>query len=326
MQKGSDFPHNVLLEPPRVRFADVSADKVRQAPFADFRLNVADQDLSERLFPEIRTSLDAEQGSRFCFIFHTAFCGSTLLAGLFDQPGGAITIREPQGLRDLAEIKAYYLDWMGLNDLQGMLETYLSALAVWAADQDRILLKPSNLCNGLAHDLLGLEGKPKALLLTCSLEDYLLACLGKDERLLKLITHEVTHWHRNFPHRRRYEIDPVLLRQNRLYGPAVLWHFQRLHLERLRQDFPDTSSELMDFADFRADAMAFVEKISDFLALPFDRTVVVEAGGVHAKTGEPFSADRERERRMQLAASQRGLLDAVHTVMAPLLRAFPVTA
>jgi hypothetical protein len=318
------FPHSVLLEPARIRYARLDRLRVSQAAFADFRLEIGEEDLQDRLLNLDSPSMKMEQGERFRFIFHTAFCGSTLIADLLDQPGSVVTVREPQGIRDLSEIKAYYLDWMSLRQLQRMLIAYLTSMADWASSDRHILIKPSNLANGLAYDLLQETGGSKALLLSCSMRDFLLTCLGKDRRLLQLISHEVGHWHQNFPHRRRYTINPAILKQNPLYGPAVVWHLQRLHLEQLRTRMPGRTGDLKDFGNFGADPVAFMKRVADSLNVPLDREAVSKKLGSHAKTGKPFSPENERQRRDTLAADNANMIKGVQSAMEPLLEAFPV--
>ncbi len=318
------FPHSVLLEPARIRYARLDRWRVSHAAFADYRLEIRDEDLQDRTLSLDDTALKTEQGERFRYIFHTAFCGSTLIADLLDQPGSVVSIKEPQGIRDLSEIKAYYLDWMSLRQLQRMLVAYLTSIADWAASDRHILIKPSNLANGLAYDLVQEAGGSKALLLSCSMKDFLLACLGKDRRLLQLISNEVGHWHRNYPHRRRYIINPAILKQNPLYGPAVVWHLQRLHLEQLRTRMPGRTSDLMDFGNFNADPAAFMKRVAVSLNIPLDKEAVSKKLELHAKTGKPFSPEEERLRREALATENANMLKGVQSAMEPLLEAFPV--
>jgi hypothetical protein len=323
-ESGRLFPHSVLLEPARIRYARLDRWQVSQAAFADFRLEIRDEDLQDQSLSLDGPALKVKQGERFRFIFHTAFCGSTLISDLLDQPGSVISIKEPQGIRDLSEIKAYYLDWMSLRQLQRMLIAFLTSMADWATSDRHILIKPSNLANGLASDLVQEAGGSKAVLLSCSMEDFLLACLGKDRRLLQLISNEVGHWHRNFPHRRRYNFNPAILKQNPLYGPAVVWHLQRLHLEQLRTRMPGRTSDLMDFGIFNADPVRFMRRVVESLDVPLDSEAVLKKLGSHAKTGKPFSPEEERLRRDKLAADNANMLKGVQSAMEPLLDAFPV--
>ena len=318
------FPHSVLLEPVRIRYARLDRGRVSKAAFADYRLEIRDEDLQDQSLDLNGPAVKMEQGERFRFIFHTAFCGSTLIADLLDQPGSVVSIKEPQGIRDLSEIKAYYLDWMGLRQLQRMLVAYLTSMAEWAASDHHILIKPSNLANGLAYDLVQETGGSKALLLSCSMKDFLLACLGKDRRLLQLISNEAGHWHRNFPHRRSYTINTAVLKQNPLYGPAVVWHLQRLHLEQLRIRMPGRTSDLMDFGNFNADPAAFMKRVAEFLDVSLDTETVIKKLGSHAKTGKPFSPEEECLRRDTLATDNANMLKGVQSAMEPLLEAFPV--
>ena len=42
------FPHSVLLEPARIRYARLDRLQVSQAAFADYRLEIGEEDLQDR--------------------------------------------------------------------------------------------------------------------------------------------------------------------------------------------------------------------------------------------------------------------------------------
>lgn len=111
------------------------------------------------------------------YIFHSAYCCSTLLADILDRPRLASTLKEPVILNDL-------VGWRhrgGAPDAVG--RALDSALALLARPFDRaneqVVVKPSNVVNGLALAMLGLRPHSRALLLHAPLRVYLTSIARK---------------------------------------------------------------------------------------------------------------------------------------------------
>jgi hypothetical protein len=107
------------------------------------------------------------------FIFHTAFCGSTLLARAFDQPGISFGLKEPRILIDLAvEARLGRLP-------PSLLQLVVRLLARPFAPGEVVVVKPGNEANNLMEALLDCSPASRALLLSSSLEDFLLSVAKK---------------------------------------------------------------------------------------------------------------------------------------------------
>ena len=110
------------------------------------------------------------------FIFHSAFCASTMLVRALDVPGSAMGISEPVILNDMAgwrrrgaEVPKHA---QVMNDALGQLSR------PWGASE-AVVVKPSNIFNGLAMGALALRPQAKALLLHAPLEEFLLSVARK---------------------------------------------------------------------------------------------------------------------------------------------------
>lgn len=110
-------------------------------------------------------------------IFHTAFCGSTLLARALHQAPLAVSLREPRALLSIAKA-----DLLAPADAapqtRAVLRRTLGLLGRPWGHGGRVLIKPTNQVNRLLPDLLELTQRP-ALLLYSSLEAFLLSCCKK---------------------------------------------------------------------------------------------------------------------------------------------------
>lgn len=111
-------------------------------------------------------------------LFHTAFCGSTLLARALHAPPLAVSLKEPSALLDLCGAS--------LPDRRQPPERIEQAGRVllgllgrpWA-EAGRVLIKPTNQVNRLLPLLLRLSPRSRSVLLYSGLEQFLVSCCKK---------------------------------------------------------------------------------------------------------------------------------------------------
>jgi hypothetical protein len=155
-----------------VHFRRVSRDGHRAATFlTDEELGAADP----TVLPRAEATAGA-QGGPIHFIFHSAFCCSTLLARAFDIEGVAMGLKEPVILNDL-------VGWRhrggGGAAMAGVLDDVLTLLARPFAPGEAVVVKPSNVVNGLAPVMLAMRPGSRALLLHAPLRTYIASIARK---------------------------------------------------------------------------------------------------------------------------------------------------
>lgn len=110
------------------------------------------------------------------FLFHSAYCCSTLLAAAFDMPGIAMGLKEPVLLNDL-------IGWRHRGakgpDVARALDQSLHLLARPFAPGEAVVVKPSNVVNPLIPAIMGLRSHARALLLYAPLDAYLASIARK---------------------------------------------------------------------------------------------------------------------------------------------------
>ncbi|KQN02906.1 hypothetical protein ASE85_21240 [Sphingobium sp. Leaf26] len=110
------------------------------------------------------------------FIFHSAYCCSTLLAAAFDHPGVAMGLKEPVLLNDL-------IGWRHRGakgpDVARVLDDSLRLLARPFAPGEAVVVKPSNIVNPLIPGIMALRPQARALLLHAPLDAYLASIARK---------------------------------------------------------------------------------------------------------------------------------------------------
>lgn len=104
------------------------------------------------------------------FVFHSAYCCSTLVARMFDAPGHAMGLKEPVVLNDIVGWRRRGAD---PQRVAGILDTALALLARPLDGDKAVVVKPSNIVNSLAPAMMGLRPQARAILLYAPIEDFL---------------------------------------------------------------------------------------------------------------------------------------------------------
>lgn len=110
------------------------------------------------------------------FIFHSAYCCSTLLAAAFDIPGVAMGLKEPVLFNDLI---GWRLRGATGPQVARVLDEGLRLLARPFGAGEAVVVKPSNIINPLIPAILSMRPQSRALLLYAPLDDYLASIARK---------------------------------------------------------------------------------------------------------------------------------------------------
>lgn len=221
------------------------------------------------------------------FIFHSAFCCSTVLARAFDAPGAAMGLKEPALLNDL-------VGWKGRGATPAALASVLDdALTLFARPfgaGEAVVIKPSNLVNSLALAMLTVRPGSCALLLHAPLRTYLgsIARKGMTGRL----------WVRDLLVKQLRDglAWPGMgaedfIGQTDLQAAAVGWLVQHALFARLAARFPDRVRTL-DSETLMAEPAAAMTALARLFGLTLDVPAIVAgpAFARHSKTGDTFGA------------------------------------
>lgn len=285
----------------RILFRHVERDHHAAGPFLTDAL-VGDQPQAITSRQESVVAAQAN-GAPLHFLFHSAFCASTLLVRAVDRPGSAMGLSEPVLLNDI----------VGLHrrgerkgaELAHLLDDALSLLARQWQPGEAVVIKPSNVTAGLMAAMLALRPASRALFLYAPLPEFLLSVARKGL--------ECRLWAR--------ELLEGLIRENLvdfgfdgsdyfrlsdLQVAAVGWLAQQRLFAQLAGQYPDRVRTL-NSENLLADAPAMLAALTGFWQLAHgDEPRSSQAAGVfgrHSKTGADYSmADRTLERAADGAA------------------------
>jgi hypothetical protein len=233
------------------------------------------------------------------FILHSAFCCSTMLARVFDRPGWAMGLKEPVILNDI-------VGWRRRGgrgpDMAAVLNDALSLLARPFGPGEAVVVKPSNVVNGLSAAMLTLRPNAGAVLLHAPLRTYLgsIAKKGLDGRLwvrtllLGLLEDKLVDL--GFTTRDH-------LGQTDLQVAAVGWLAQQALFQQLVERFGKGRVRTLDSETLTADPAGVTARLATLFGMPLDARALEEivtgpAFTYHSKLGAAFDAgERGREHR-----------------------------
>ncbi len=240
------------------------------------------------------------------YIFHSAFCLSTLLARAFDLPGVATSLKEPPILNDI-------VGWRHREAVDGrrvaeILDNSLTLLARPFTDSEAVVLKPSNVTAGLMDVMLALRPQSRALLLHAPLPVYLrsIAKKGIDGRLwvrdllAKLLRERLVDL--------GFEGEDYL-RLTDLQAAAVGWLAQHALFSRMAARYPDRVRTL-DSETLLERPLTVVKAAAGHFGLTMTDTQVAAivqgpAFTSHSKSGAGFDA-AARDAEYRAAADAHG--------------------
>jgi len=222
------------------RFAYVSREIINYVPFLDERFfstypgTFVEFDL--RLFSNY--SIHELNPHPVNYIFHTAFCASTLLTRCINIEGTNVCISEPDVLMQLANLKRNNPSFARSPDWFKTLNTVINLHARPFQKNETVVIKPTNAANNLITDLLALNNNSKAIFMSSSLNEFLISNIKKgpeyepyNQLLIKCLAMDSdylsVHKIKNYTKLKRLE------------KPALAWHMQR---DVYRQYFDNSTS------------------------------------------------------------------------------------
>ncbi len=239
------------------------------------------------------------------FIFHSAFCCSTLLARAFDIPGSAMGLKEPPIYNDI-------VGWRHRGGgpparIAQVLDHATLMLARPIGENEANIVKPSNVANGLARGILTMNKGSRAVLLHAPLGIYLRSVAKKEmtgrlwvrELLVKLLKDGLIDL--GFS-------NEDYLGLTDLQVAAVGWLAQQALFGRLAREFGPDRVRSLDSETLLANPFEIMRALGVFyaIALPDTRWPAIVEGpafGQHSKHKGSFDAtSRNAEYRTATAA------------------------
>lgn len=287
------YAHRYVESQDAFRFMLLSRADHRTVPF------LTDAYLGERRpFVDVPASDVLALGKgRLHFLFHSAFCGSTLLTSALDRVGVAMGLSEPVLLNDVTGFR--------LRGAQGpavarAADLSLRLLARPFGAGEAVVVKPSNLVNPLAELLLAVQAEAKAVFLHAPLETFLISVVRKGLPC-RLWVRELLEGYLRMGYVDLGFEQGDYFRQSDLQVAAVGWLAQHAHFVRLAETLGPARIATLDADRMTQEPAAALSAVAGHYGLALDSAAIAEivAGpifGQHSKSGAAFTAaDRSAE-------------------------------
>lgn len=177
------FPEGLDTGRDIIRFARVTREGLASTPFLDQRMAPI---ITGRTELRLSEAMAAWKGGKArkplmpAFLFHSAFCCSTLLARALDAPGTCLALKEPDILMQLANALRVDDSLKRNPDGAQALSSFVFALLARPfATGERVLVKPTNSANNLIEPVR--RSGARALILYGDLRSFLVSVIKKGE-------------------------------------------------------------------------------------------------------------------------------------------------
>ena len=237
------------------------------------------------------------------FIFHSAFCASTLLCRALDAPGVMMGLSEPVMLNDIVGFRR-----RGEVDARGagqMFDTALALLARPWGEGEAVVVKPSNVLNPVAAGLMTLRPHARAIVMTAPLPIFL-ASVARKGMWCRLWVRELLEGMVADGAVQLGFDGPALFRLTDLQVAAVGWLAQQQIFHELIDRFGAGRVRSLSSEALMADPVAVLAGTISHFGLAGGCTEQLAAGPAftrNSKSGDAFSStDRAQDQAQAMAA------------------------
>ncbi|MEM8696700.1 MAG: hypothetical protein AAGE05_11825 [Pseudomonadota bacterium] len=246
----------------RVLLVRMAEEEYRQASFLDQRMLTQKNQPQWAGWDELE-AMDQAGRRDADLIFHIGHVGSTLIARLLGELAGVFSLREPQILRNFADLAATsgqpHAIWSP-DRFDERMETAIGWLSRTFRPDDRSLIKATSFVGEIAGPLLGPDRK--ALLLTVSPQRYIETILAGDNSRQELAMLASPRLHRL--HKRLGTEDWRLWDLSEPVRAAMSWLSEMTALDAAAHSVPNGHVRWLDFDDFLANPAERLADIARF--------------------------------------------------------------
>lgn len=294
---------------------------VRHSNFMDHRLQVGTQE-------PIRTSLDliekriasipvSTHPGPINYIFHTAFCCSTLISRCLDIQGICSALREPAVFMQMANYKrAGDPCFLDVHRQQALLDTVLFLLAKSTGPGETTLVKPTNAANNLIVEVLQNKHSHGILLLYSSLGRFLVSIIKKGEEGRAFIRRLFNVIRMDSERSNSLPLDS-LSQLTDLQIAALVWYLQMDAYQKVLDKYTGANIRTLDCDMFLADPLITLTKLCELFDINVNMQILEEivTGPVlskYSKNGvRDYDASVRETEHARIVAQYRETIDGI---------------
>lgn len=258
------FPVDLRVQERRYGFLHIDEAVLERSSFLDTRIEAP---LTDAIPLDADSLGDLRVSDRLNWLFHTSFCGSTLLARVLHVPPHVVCLREPLLLRRLG-------DAQHAGQSAGMLVKQATALLSrpWHPG-GAVIVKPTHAALNVAAALLNASTGSRALVLTSTLDDFLVSNLKKNPESQAKIPNlveramQASGFHARLP---RVAFQPPDV----LCAAALQWAAQRELVANIAEAAGPGRILVLGLERLLADLIGTVRDLAEWYALDIPPTVL----------------------------------------------------
>ncbi len=244
------YLNQIDLDQSLMGFAHINVAQFRRAAFIDARLQAIEgsqqQYLHFQAASELKEKLQTKKQKQINYIFHSAFCCSTLLSKCMDVEGVCMTLKEPSVIMQLANYKRTgHPSLASRAALMSLIELTVFYLSSAGNINERIIIKPTNAANNIAGEIMESASTGSILLLYSGLERFLVSVIKKGEEC-RAFVRKLFNIIKNDSDRMRDIMPGALVQMTDLQIAALVWNLQIDQYLYLLKRYPQANIRTLD--------------------------------------------------------------------------------
>lgn len=317
----TNFPLRFDFNQGFVKFIKLSREEIADSAFLDHRAPGADVSIAAMPIKELENRWLEAEGSnnklarKPVYIFHTAFCSSTLICRCLDAPGKTLTLKEPALLVDISSARRFGAPQVKA-EFRDILQLGVRVLSRAFEGESHVIIKPSNGANDLLPDLLNDNPQAKALLLFTDIRTFLISVIKRGEQGRQFARMLLRHpWGGDA--RLSGLTGDEALQLTDLQVAALAWNFQVESFMKALVQFSASRVRALDAESFRHDSVLALSAIDEFFELHLGQSHIKDViDGPIFKTdskqrGRAFNPEEHRKMTLSIEDEYGNDLDAV---------------
>jgi hypothetical protein len=288
------FPASLSPDYETIQFVQLSRTRLADEAFLDQRMDTSRDTTRSVAVAEVAPAFQQTPGPLPVFVFHSAFCCSTLLARALDVPGRCLALKEPDVLMGVANALRTRND--GAAN-QRLFNTVLGLLARRFDEREPILIKPTNSANNLLPHVLATGAR--VLVLYGDLRSFLVSVLKKGEACKAFVRTQFNIFSldagglNSIPSRQAMTFTDLQV-------AALVWRHQLETFQSLLSGTTSDHAASLDFRDLVRSPAPTLAAVANHFELAHDRALLddIAAGSVfhrNAKFADQEMSPRQRE-------------------------------
>jgi len=312
-QSPSVYPERVDAKNRRLELCEMSIKSFTETPFLDHRMVRAGSGRHSLGFDAILQHPNLPEPQPASFIFHSAFCCSTLMTRYLDALDRFLVLREPHSIYEIASLQRFHgknvLPDVTADEWQALYRLIMLLLVRRFDNNAPVVMKPSDGCNNLMANMLGEHADNTGLFIYTSLERFLVSVLKQDDRhewaaiRARELTLDLLH------NSIQPKVSPIGLGPGQ--NAALVWVLQMDSYRALHEGPYGKRIRCLNSSDFLDDPVAVITALTSHFGHPVPADTVAELLSaanleVHSKLPSQHYDQQTREREFR---EERGKYD-----------------